>query len=134
MKSVDFLKALSLAACLTIAGGAYAQNNPAPAGGDADTTPAAPAAASPAHGHMHKHARESKAQRTANRKLGYAVRRAVGRVQGVDVSRLIVRSRDGDITLLGSMPDQSQVDKAAEAAKGVAGVKSVTNDLSVHQQ
>jgi hypothetical protein len=134
MKSVDFLKALGLAACLTIAGGAYAQTNPAPAGGDTGTMPAAPAAASPAHGHMHMHSHESKAQRTANRKLGYAVRRAIGRVQGVDVSRLIVRSRDGDITLLGSMPDQSQVDKAAEAAKGVAGVKSVTNDLSVHQQ
>lgn len=131
MKSVDLLKALGLAACLTIAGGAYAQTNAPAAGADTGAAPAAPAAASPAHGHMHSH--ESKAQRTANRKLGYAVRRAIGRA-GVEVSKIIVRSRDGDIRLLGSVPDQSQIDKAGEAAQSVAGVKSVSNKLSVHQQ
>lgn len=120
MKSVDFLKALGLAACLTIAGGAYAQNDAA-ANGGADNT-----AAATAH--------PSKSQRTANRKLGYAVRRAIGKAQGIDVSNITVRSRNGDITLLGSVPDQSQIDKAGEIAKGVPGVKSVTNKLSVQQQ
>lgn len=121
MKSVDFLKALGLAACFAIAGSAYAQNDAAATGG-AD----AAATAAPAH--------PSKAQRTANRKLGYAVRRAIGRAQGIDVSNITVRSRSGDITLLGTVPDQSQIDKAGQIAQGVAGVKSVTNKLTVQQQ
>ncbi|MCO8649772.1 BON domain-containing protein, partial [Burkholderia multivorans] len=31
-------------------------------------------------------------------------------------------------------PDQAQIDKAGEAAKGVKGVTSVTNKLTVQQQ
>jgi len=121
MKSVDFLKALGLAACLTMAGGAYAQN-------DAAATGNTGAAAAPAH------TKASKAERTANRKLGYAVRRALGKAQGVDVSNIIVRSRGGDITLVGTVPDQGQIDKAGQVAQGVAGVKSVSNKLTVQQQ
>lgn len=131
MKSVDFLKALGFAACLTIAGGAYAQNDAA-AGGDANAA-AAPAAASPAHAHhMHMH-HESKAQRTANRKLAVAVRRALGKTAGIDPSSIVVRTRSGDVTLLGTVSDPTQVDKAGQVAQGVDGVKSVTNKLTYHQ-
>ncbi|HTH59911.1 MAG TPA: BON domain-containing protein [Paraburkholderia sp.] len=120
MKSVDFLKALAVAACLAMTGGAFAQN-------DAGTTGSTgTGGTAPTH--------ESKGQHSANRKLGYAVRRAIGREQDVDVSNITVRSHGGDITLLGTVPDQSQIDKAEAAAKGVSGVKSVTNKLTVQQQ
>jgi hyperosmotically inducible periplasmic protein len=42
-----------------------------------------------------------------------------------------VRARDGAVTLQGTVPDQSQTDRAAEVAKGVEGVTSVKNALSV---
>jgi osmotically-inducible protein OsmY len=121
MKSVDFLKALGIAACLTIAGGAYAQNDAAATGG-ADTS----GSAAPAHA--------SKSQRMANRKLGYAVRRALAKGQDIDVSNITVRSRGGNITLDGSVPSQAQIDKAGQIAQGVSGVKSVSNKLTVQQQ
>ena len=128
MKSVDFLKALSVAACLTIAGGAYAQND-AGTTGSADT--GAATAASPTHAHRHMHA--SKAARAANRKLALAVRRALGKTQGIDASSIVVRARNGDVTLLGTVSDPTQIDKAGQVAQGVDGVKSVTNRLAFHQ-
>jgi len=35
------------------------------------------------------------------------------------------------VILEGSVPDQSQVDPATQAAQGVAGVTSVKNDLTI---
>ncbi|ABC38767.1 transport-associated domain protein [Burkholderia thailandensis E264] len=75
-----------------------------------------------------------KAARKSNRKLGYAVRKAISKVNGVNVSNITVRARGGVVTLGGSVPDASQIDKAVEAAKGVAGVVSVNNKLSVQPQ
>lgn len=127
MKSVDFLKVLGLAACLTIAGGAYAQNNDAATTtGSTEATPAAPAK-------HHHHMRETKAQRTANRKLAVAVRRALQK-GGVDPTSIVVRVRDGNVTLLGAVSDPTSVDKANQIAQGVDGVKSVSNKLTYHQQ
>ncbi|HEY1610011.1 MAG TPA: BON domain-containing protein [Paraburkholderia sp.] len=127
MKSVDFLKALGLAACLTVAGGAYAQND-AGTSGNADTGAATPA--SPAHAHHMMH-HETSAARMANRKLATAVRRALSKTQGVDATNVIVRARNGDITLLGTVSDPTQIDKAGQAAQGVDGVNSVTNKLAL---
>ena len=56
------------------------------------------------------------------------------RSQGVDVSNIAVRARGGAVTLTGSVPDQGQIDAAGQAAKGVAGVTSVSNKLTVVQQ
>ena len=120
MKSVNFLKALGMAVCVTIACSAYAQDD---AGTNATGGTAATASAKP-----------TKTQRTANRKLGYAVRRAISKTQGIDVSNITVRSRAGAVTLTGSVPDQGQIDKAGTVAQGVAGVKSVSNKLTVQQQ
>jgi osmotically-inducible protein OsmY len=50
------------------------------------------------------------------------------------VSNIAVRARGGAVTLTGSVPDQGQIDAAGEAAKGVAGVTSVSNKLNVMQQ
>ncbi|QGZ60747.1 BON domain-containing protein [Paraburkholderia acidisoli] len=117
MKSVAILKTLGLALALTVAGGAaYAQDNSASA-------PAATASAKPAP-----------TAKKADRKLGYTVRKALSKTQGVDVSNITVRSRAGAVTLSGTVPDQGQIDKAGSVARGVAGVKSVSNKLTVMQQ
>jgi hyperosmotically inducible periplasmic protein len=117
MKSVDFVKALGAAVCVTVALSAYAQDNSA--------QNAAPAAAAQA---------PAQSARRADRRLGYQVRRALSRTQGLDVSAIVVRSRGGNVTLTGSVPSQGQIDQAGQVAQGVAGVKSVTNKLTVVQQ
>ncbi|AOJ70699.1 MULTISPECIES: BON domain-containing protein [Burkholderia] len=76
----------------------------------------------------------AKTARKSNRKLGYAVRKAISKVNGVNVSNITVRAKGGVVTLEGSVPDASQIDKAVEAAKGVTGVASVNNKLSVQPQ
>ncbi|MCG5075680.1 BON domain-containing protein [Paraburkholderia tagetis] len=121
MKSVAFLKTLTAVACVTVACSVYAQDNSA-ASGTAAATAAAPTAAAPA------------SSKKVDRKLGYSVRKALSKAQGLDISNITVRSRSGAVTLTGSVPSQDQIDKAGEVAKGVAGVKSVTNKLTVVQQ
>lgn len=119
MKSVEFLKALGAAVCVAVACSAYAQDNPAASGAAAmATATAAPAAST----------------KKADRKLGYTVRKALAKAQGLDVSSIVVRSRSGDVTLTGTVPSQGQIDQAGQVAQGVPGVKSVTNKLTVMQQ
>jgi osmotically-inducible protein OsmY len=62
------------------------------------------------------------------------VRRALAKAQGFDVSNVFVRARSGAITLTGSVPEGDQIQQAADVAKGVAGVKSVTNRVSLGVQ
>ena len=117
MKSVAILKTLGAALCLTLACSAsYAQDTSASA--PAATTSAAPATSA----------------KKADRKLGYTVRKALSKTEGLDVSQINVRSHGGAVSLTGTVPDQGQIDKAGEVAQGVAGVKSVSNKLTVKQQ
>ena len=116
MKSVAILKTLGAALCLSVACSAsYAQDNSASAPAAAMAAPATSA-------------------KKVDRKLGYSVRKALSKTQGVDVSNIAVRSHGGAVTLEGTVPDQGQIDKAGEVAQGVAGVKSVSNKLTVMQQ
>jgi hyperosmotically inducible periplasmic protein len=115
MKTVGCLKTLGSIVAMVVACSAYAQTN-APA---ADTASAAATV---------------KAGKAANHELGRKVRHALTKTQGLDVSHIAVRARGGAITLTGTVPDQGQADKAAEAAKGVDGVTSVTNKLTAKQQ
>jgi hyperosmotically inducible periplasmic protein len=117
MKSVAFLKTLTAVACVTVACSVYAQDNSAASGAAATTTTAAPVSA-----------------KKVDRKLGYTVRKALAKSQGLDVSNITVRSRSGAITLTGTVPSQGQIDEAGKVAQGVAGVKSVSNKLTVMQQ
>lgn len=116
MKSVAILKTLAAMACVTVACSVYAQDNSAASG--AAMTSAAPAPSA----------------KKVDRKLGYTVRKALSKAQGLDVSNITVRSRSGAVTLTGTVPDQGQIDKAGQVAQGVAGVKSVANKLTVMQQ
>ena len=116
MKSVAILKTLGAALCLTVACSvSYAQDTSA---SGAAMTSAAPATSA----------------KKADRKLGYAVRKALSKTEGLDVSKINVRSHGGAVTLTGTVQDQGQIDKAGEVAQGVAGVTSVSNKLKVKQQ
>ncbi|MFM0596404.1 MULTISPECIES: BON domain-containing protein [Paraburkholderia] len=115
MKSVGFLKTLGSVVAMVVACNVYAQAS------DAPSTMAAPAAS-------------AKATKKANSQLGRKVRGVLAKSQGIDVSNIAVRARGGAVTLTGSVPNQGQIDAAGDAAKGVAGVTSVTNKLTVVQQ
>jgi osmotically-inducible protein OsmY len=115
MKSVGYLKTLGSVVAMVVACNVYAQAS------DATGTTAAPAAS-------------ATSSKKANSQLGRKVRSALAKAQGVDVSNIAVRARGGAVTLTGSVPNQGQIDAAGAAAKGVAGVTSVSNKLSVEQQ
>ncbi|NIE64153.1 BON domain-containing protein [Burkholderia sp. Ax-1719] len=123
MKTVTFRPAFRLAAALTLAlsaTAAYAQSDAMPASMPMsnDAAPAAPAAHS---GHATK----------ADRALGRAVRRALGKTQGFDVSGVFVRARDGAVTLSGTVRSGDQIRQAEDVTRSVQGVTSVTNKLTL---
>ena len=114
VKTVNLLKALGIALCLATVSSAYAQSSDAT---DSGTT--APTTS------------RTKTVKKADRKLGLDVRKALSKTQGFDVSNVYVRARGGAVTLTGTVPDAAQIPQAEDAAKSVAGVKSVSNKLTV---
>jgi osmotically-inducible protein OsmY len=70
----------------------------------------------------------SSAQPTA---LINAVEKTVKRDADVDADRIEVSAQGGNVTLTGTVPTAHDRDAAGSAACGVAGVKSVANDLVV---
>ncbi|WP_207004318.1 BON domain-containing protein [Trinickia mobilis] len=72
-----------------------------------------------------------KAEHKADRMLSRKVRGALAKAKGVTAANIEVKARSGAVILEGSVPDQSQVDKATQVAQGVAGVTSVKNALTV---
>lgn len=74
---------------------------------------------------------EQRAARKADHVLERAVRKALAKDKAVDVTNVNVRARNGAVALLGSVPEQGQVEAAAQVAQGVAGVTSVSNALRI---
>ena len=72
-----------------------------------------------------------KAARAANRALSHKVRAALAKDKGISVANITVRAKDGAVILQGTVPEQSQIDRATDVAKGVAGVTSVKNTLTL---
>jgi len=116
MKAVDMLKALGVVLCVAVASNAYAQSS------DTASTDSAMSAQA-----------DAKTTKKVNRKLGLDVRKALSRAQGIDVSKIYVRARGGVVTLSGTVPDGAQIPQATEVAKGVPGVTSVSNRLTLAQ-
>ncbi|CAH2908460.1 MAG: Predicted periplasmic or secreted lipoprotein [uncultured Paraburkholderia sp.] len=114
MKTVNLLKALGIALCLATVSSAYAQSSEATDSGMTSSTTS-----------------RTKTVKKADRKLGLDVRKALSKTQGFDVSNVYVRARGGAVTLTGTVPDAAQIPQAEDAAKNVAGVKSVSNKLTV---
>ncbi|WP_233868821.1 BON domain-containing protein [Paraburkholderia adhaesiva] len=99
-----------------------------------DAASPAAAASGPTEQARQQH-QEAKAQyraaRAANRALARKVRAALARDSSVSVANITVRAKDGAVTLQGTVPAQPQIDRATEIAKGVEGVTSVKNALSI---
>jgi len=75
-----------------------------------------------------------KTVKKTDRKLGLDVRKALSKAQGFDVSNVFVRARGGAVVITGSVPDGAQIPQAEQVAKGVPGVKSVSNKLTIGTQ
>lgn len=101
---------------------------------DAASAPAATTATAPtdaAQANVKQSKAELKKARAANRALSRKVRAALAKDKNISVANITVRAKDGAIVLQGTVPEQGQVDHAAEVAKGVAGVTSVKNALTI---
>ncbi|MGA7814140.1 BON domain-containing protein [Caballeronia sp.] len=73
-----------------------------------------------------------KTVRQANRALSSKVFHALTK-GGVKTSELNVIAKGGAVALAGSVPEASQIDKAGAITKGVPGVTSVKNDLTIKE-
>jgi len=118
MKVVDMLKALGVVVCVAMASSAYAQTSDATA--TADSAASAKAA--------------KNATKKTDHQLEVDVRRALSKAQGFDVSNVFVKARNGAVVLTGTVPEGNQIGQAEEIAKGVPGVKSVSNKISLGTQ
>jgi hyperosmotically inducible protein len=96
----------------------------------AQTSEAAPAADTSAQTAKSQH----KADSAANRALGRKVRTALSKALGTGASHITVRASHGAIVLQGSVPEQPMSDQATDIAKGVEGVTSVKNALTIRAE
>ncbi|HEX7931753.1 MAG TPA: BON domain-containing protein [Paraburkholderia sp.] len=71
--------------------------------------------------------------RKADRALSRTVYAAIGKHKEISAGDISVIAKDGAVTLNGTVTDASQIDRVAEIAKGVAGVTSVINKLTVRK-
>lgn len=85
------------------------------------STAAAPASASAS----------PKAARQANRALRKKVYAALAQHKEIDAGNLSITVKEGAVTLGGTVAAAAQVEKVATIVKGVPGVTSVTNKLTV---
>jgi osmotically-inducible protein OsmY len=58
---------------------------------------------------------------------------AIGKHKEISAGNIGITARNGAVTLNGTVTDASQVNQVAEIAKGVPGVTSVTNKLTVQK-
>ncbi|WP_321930468.1 BON domain-containing protein [Paraburkholderia guartelaensis] len=71
--------------------------------------------------------------RKANRALSRKVYAALAKHKEIDAGSISVVARSGAVTLNGTVTESSQIGTVAEIARGVPGVTSVTNRLSVQR-
>ncbi|MFM0247912.1 BON domain-containing protein [Paraburkholderia sediminicola] len=121
MHQVKCLNVLTAAVCALVMTHAVAQGGGSAVPGDMGQTAAPPFAGS----------MPAKARRAANRKLVKRIQQMLGRIRGLNSTRLVVTAVDGAVTLSGSVPDPSQIGLAEEAARKVDGVRSVENRIRV---
>ncbi|TDY16928.1 BON domain-containing protein [Paraburkholderia sp. BL6665CI2N2] len=71
--------------------------------------------------------------RKANRALRRQVYAAIGKHKEISAGNISVIAKGGAVTLSGTVTDASQINQVREIAKGVPGVTSVTNKLTVEK-
>jgi osmotically-inducible protein OsmY len=121
MKAIQAIKLAGGALIVAVSVSAWAQAS--------DTDMASSPAMSSAQPAMSK-----KETRHADRQLSRKVRAALAKAKGIKAASIVVRAKHGAVTLEGSVPEQSQSDKATQVAQGVAGVSSVKNALTVKEE
>jgi hyperosmotically inducible periplasmic protein len=72
-----------------------------------------------------------KQMRSNNRMLSKAVRKSLTKTKGLVSADIVVLSRNGKVTLDGTVRDDSQIKLAADAAAATPGVKQVDNRITV---
>ncbi|HKR45402.1 MAG TPA: BON domain-containing protein [Paraburkholderia sp.] len=110
MKGIQAIKLAGGALIVAVSVSAWAQGN------DTGTAPAT-----------------SQSSKQANHALEKKVRAALNHAKDIKPENIVIRARGGAVTLEGTVPDSSQVDKAAQVAQGVAGVTSVKNALTIKE-
>jgi hyperosmotically inducible protein len=110
MKAIQAIKLTGGALIIAVSVSAWAQGN------DTSTAPAT-----------------SQSSKQANHALEKKVRAALDHAKDIKVENIVVRARGGAVTLEGTVPDSSQIDKATQVAQGVAGVTSVKNALTIKE-
>ena len=78
-------------------------------------------------------AASSGSSKKSNRTLRRAVYAAIAKDKSIDAGSIGVSAKNGDVTLTGTVDETAQIDKAAALAKGVPGVDSVQNKLTVRR-
>jgi hyperosmotically inducible protein len=121
MKAINVIRQASGVLAVVVACTAYGQASDA---GGMTSGPAVASTAAPS---------SSKATKKANHKLENDVRRALAKAKGVNPEGIVVLARNGVVTLTGNAPDSDQAARATQAAKTVAGVTSVINQITVGQ-
>ncbi|WP_233873401.1 BON domain-containing protein [Paraburkholderia adhaesiva] len=112
-------KTLSLALCTLLAAASLNASAQPQASAPGDTAVASPSTAAPAA--------------PSNTKLRRAVYTAIAKHKEIHGGSIGVTAKNGAVTLNGTVTDASQIEKVAEIAKGVPGVMSVTNKLTVQK-
>jgi osmotically-inducible protein OsmY len=79
----------------------------------------------------HAAAPTKKAIRKQNHQLKIKVRHALEATRHLDSSSIVILARGGEVTLLGEVPDESQIPVAGSVAGKVTGVTGVTNNVRV---
>lgn len=74
---------------------------------------------------------DAKNAKIASRALRKAVILQLSRTRGLSVDGINVIAVDGVVTLVGTAPDNHQIDLATDAAKSVTGVREVRNSLTL---
>jgi hyperosmotically inducible periplasmic protein len=100
---------------------------------NANAQPASETASASASSVAPASAVSTKEAKAANRKLQKDIVRVLARTKGLVSTAITVRASDGDVTLEGAVPEQTQMTLATKATEGVAGVKSVKNLLTLSQ-
>lgn len=108
-------------ALLALSGSAFSQPSPS---GSADVATASAASGASALS-------SGKVSKAADRKLAHRVATALARTRGLNAARILVKARDGRVTLSGSVTDSEQIPLATDAARQVDGVKTVETLIRV---
>jgi len=117
MKAIQAIKAVGGALIVLASINAFAQASATDAASDLSSQPSAK--------------QQYKAVKKADRLQARKVRAALAKAKGISAANILVRSRDGNVTLEGSVPEQPQVEAATTVAQGVPGVKTVKNALTI---